>query len=323
MISVIVCSYNRSESLKKTLNSLATLRTPFGEAWEMIVVDNNSIDDTAKVVKAFAATSHFIVRYLFEPNQGLSHARNAGIRAAKGEIVAFTDDDVTVDPCWLRELLTVFDQFRCVGVGGRILVSWDHQKPSWLETEGPHAIRSGALVSFDLGDKPRELTCSPFGANMAFRKTVFENYGFFRTDLGRRGNNLMIGEDSEFCDRLLRAGQKLAYAPAALVYHPIPRERLDKAHFQAHYFNYGNYVARLEGFRDNAKLWFGVPRYLFRSLLTYVCKWLFTFDSKGRFRSKLDVCECLGQISGSYINRSYITLGEAGQETLTKHFPKA
>jgi len=298
MISVVVCTYNRSESLRKTLGSLAQLWAPAGTSWELIVVDNNSTDDTAEVVKTIAATSNLSVRYVFEINQGVSHARNAGISAARGDIIAFTDDDVTVDPRWLCELQKIFDQFACTGVGGRIVPVGMCQKPSWLVLDGPHSLKSGTVVSFDHGEKPCELRTS-FGANMAFRRVAFEEHGFFRTDLGR-GSALMLGEDTEFCTRLLSAGEKLVYAPSAVVYHVTPRERMAKSYFQSYYFNYGRYIARANRFPENAVLYFGVPRYLFRSLLEKFCRWMFAFDSQRRFRHKLELCESLGEISEAH-----------------------
>lgn len=297
MISVIVCTYNRSESLIKTLDSLVQLWAPPGLSWELIVVDNNSTDDTAEVVRTFAEASSFNVRYVFEMNQGLSYARNAGIRVAGGDIVAFTDDDVSVDPGWLCELQKIFDQFGCVGVGGRIVPVWIGQKPPWLKLDGAYSLRSGTVVSFDHGGEPCELSTPPVGANMAFKKVAFEKHGFFRTELGKRGNDAMTGEDTEFCTRLSRAGDRIVYAPSAVVYHPVPETRLKKSHFQSYYFSYGRYMARINGFPENPTLYFGVPRYLFRSLLAHVCKWVFAFDSQRRFHHKLQVCESLGEIS--------------------------
>lgn len=313
MISVIVCTYNRAETLRKALNSLARVEPSAGAAPEFIVVDNNSTDETAEVVRAFAAVSPFSVQYVFEVNQGLSHARNAGISAARGDIIAFTDDDVTVDSRWLCELQRIFDQFRCMGAGGRIIPVWTGDRPSWLESGGAHAPRSGVrlcgpLVSFDHGEEPCEIRVLPFGANMAFKRAAFEKYGMFRTDLGR-GSGVGLGEDSEFGARLLRAGDKLAYAPGAVVYHPVPKARLKKAHFQSHSFHSGRYMVRVDGLPENAVLWFGVPRYLFRSLLSQTWKWLLTVDSPRRFRHKLGVCECIGEISESYrISRANKTL---------------
>jgi GT2 family glycosyltransferase len=263
----------------------------------LIVIDNNSTDDTAEVVKTFAAASNLNLRYVSEVNQGLSHARNAGIRAAQGDIIVFTDDDVTVDARWLCELQKAFDQFDCVGVGGKIVPVWTRQKPSWLELDGPHALMR-AVVSFDLGEEPRELNINtaPYGANMSFRKVAFEKYGFFRSDLGRKGKTLMTGEETEFGTRVLRAGDRLVYAPKAVVYHPVAEERLKKSYFQSWYFNYGRYMARVRGFPENAILYCGVPRYLFRSLLTDFSRWLFTLHAQRRFRRKLLLCLSLGEI---------------------------
>ena len=297
MISVVVCTYNRSQSLRKTLDSLADQLLPAESPWELIVVDNNSKDDTAEVVSKFSRTSSLSVRYVFEMNQGLSHARNTGVRAARGDIIAFTDDDVTVDPRWLFELQKTFTEFDCACVAGRIVPVWNGQKPSWLKLEGPQALRSGTVVSFDLGDEPCEVnTVPPVGANMAFKRTVFENYGSFRSDLGKRGNDPMLGEEVEFCARLSHAGDKLVYAPAAVVYHPVPQERLKKRYFRSYYFNYGRYRARRDGFPKRVTLLFGVPRYLLRSLMADICRWLLCFDSPGRFRLKLEVWESLGVI---------------------------
>ncbi len=296
MISVVVCTYNRRESLRKALGSLAQLRAPADSLWELIVVDNNSSDGTPEVVKTFGAGSSFGVQYVFEINQGQSHARNAGINAARGDIVAFTDDDVTVDPGWLCELEKVFDQFDCMGVGGRVIPVWIGQKPSWLRADSRYPLRSGAVVSFDQGEEPCELRTPLIGANMAFRKATFQKYGAFRTDLGKRGNDAMTGEDTEFWLRLSRAGDKIVYAPRAIVYHPVPKARAKKSHFQSHYFNFGRYTARLNGFPQNTTLWFGVPRYMYRTLLADIRRWLFSFDSERRFRNKLQVCESLGEM---------------------------
>jgi glycosyltransferase involved in cell wall biosynthesis len=296
MISVIVCTYNRCKTLSKTLSSLSTLVPPIGMPWELILVDNRSTDDTAAVIKGFIANSRLNVRYLFERDQGLSYARNSAIRAARGRIIAFTDDDVTLDTRWLCEIQVAFEERECIGAGGRILPVWTSQKPSWLTLSGPHSLRTGTIVSFDQGEDACDLMISPVGANMAFKMAAFEKYGFFRTDLGKRGSDPMIGEETEFCTRLTRAGEKIRYAPKAIVYHPVPMLRLRKRHFQSHYFNYGRYLARINGFPEDAIPYFGVPRYLLRDLLGHCGRWLFDFDTKTRFNKKLQLFERLGEI---------------------------
>ena len=129
---------------------------------------------------------------------------------------------------------------------------------------------------------------------MAFQRRMFEEYGEFRTDLGKSGADTINGEDTEFCVRLLRDRRKIVYEPSALVYHPVPATNL-KRHFQAHYFSCGRYAIRVEGIPSQAVLWFGVPRYMFRTLLTDVWAWAFCVGPE-RFRHKLQACESLGAI---------------------------
>jgi glucosyl-dolichyl phosphate glucuronosyltransferase len=281
------------------LGSFAQLRPPSNGAWELIVVDNHCTDDSAEAIKIFAANLRTSVRYIFEPRQGLSHARNAGIKAARGDVIAFTDDDVTAHPHWLYELQKAFSKYDCQGVGGKIIPVWGGQKPHWMQGERAFSFRSGAIVSFDQGEGAHELNIAPVGANMAYKRVVFEEYGLFRTDLGKRGADPMLGEEVEFCKRLFRAGAKVVYAPGAIVYHPVEVSKLRK-NFQSHYFNWGRYLARVDGFPKDSILYFGIPRYLLRNILSHFCKWALTFDSQERFRHKLQIYEFLGQISEAH-----------------------
>src|SRR5712692_6196145 len=183
-ITVVLCTYNRSEYLATALNSAAALTLPESVEWEILVVDNNSNDRTRKVVEDFSRRYPGRFRYQFEPQQGLSQARNAGIREAKGDIIAFMDDDVVVERTWLRNLTANLHNVEWAGVGGRVFPKWNCPPPQWLTLDQWYAL--GPLPNFDLGPDARELTEPPFGANMAFRKRMFEKYGDFRTDLGRR-----------------------------------------------------------------------------------------------------------------------------------------
>src|SRR5262245_57896976 len=101
MISVIIPSYNRSASLRRTLRSMEAVEAPSQLQWELIIADNNSTDDTRACVKEFEDAGSLPIRYVFEKNQGANFARNAGVKAARGETLLFTDDDVTFDPYWL------------------------------------------------------------------------------------------------------------------------------------------------------------------------------------------------------------------------------
>ena len=236
-ITVILCTYNRCETLAKALNSVAALTVPESVQWEILVVDNNSSDQTRDVIENFCHRFHGRLRYLFEPQQGLSHARNAGIREARGDIIAFMDDDVTVEPTWLQNLTAGLHNDEWAGAGGRILLEWNCSPPRWLSLKGSYAL--APLAMFDLGSEAGQLAESPVGANMAFRKAMFEKYGVFRADLGRHAGSMISKEDIEFGDRLLAAGERLRYEPSAVVHHPVPENRLQKNYFLNWYFGNG------------------------------------------------------------------------------------
>jgi glycosyltransferase involved in cell wall biosynthesis len=225
-ISVILCTYNRCGSLAKALESAAALRLPESIAWEVLAVDNNSKDKTREVIEEYCRRFPQRFRYLFEPRPGKSNALNAGIEAAQGDVLAFMDDDVTVDPMWLKNLTAPLRSGDWAGSGGRILPEKKFVPPQWLSVEGRYAL--APLAMFDCGPVACELTESPFGTNMAFHKKMFEKYGGFRTDLGPRPGSEIRSEDTEFGRRLLVAGERLYYEPSAVVYHSIPPSRVRK-----------------------------------------------------------------------------------------------
>lgn len=295
-ISVIVCTYNRCESLTRTLESIVASRMPESIDWEVLVVDNNSKDRTRAVMSEFCLCHPGRVRYLFEVQQGLSKARNAGIHEARGEIIAFTDDDVTVEPTWLQNLTQPLLENQCAGTAGRILLG-DFQPPSWLAISGSHNL-GGSLVQFDLGDESVPLDRAPFGASMAFQKSVFDECGGFRTDLGRSGKSLIGNEDTEFGLRLISKGLPLIYAPSAIVYHPVPRERLTKKYFRSYWFAHGRALIRQRA--DRPSFW-KVPGVYFAEFKRIV-RWMNTDDQQwyrkvqGRFFCEVHALRMLGQI---------------------------
>ena len=298
MVSVVICTYNRAESFRTTLESLARMEVPADVSWELIVVDNNSTDDTSAVVKELGQTSGINIRYVLERKQGKSYALNSGIKESRADIIAFTDDDVKVSPGWLAEIVRTFRDFDCMGVGGRCTPAWDGlPKPAWLLTEGPFRLSGGPLLDFNLGEDTHPTQVPPWGLNMAFRKSAFEKYGLFRTDLGVSGSSRLGGEDTEFGFRLLKASEKVIYSPAAIVFHPVQSDRVRKAYFLSWYFNNGRLCIRVWGWPAEAVLWFGIPRYIFRSLLENCAKWLISFDSPRRFYYKAQVWESLGKIA--------------------------
>jgi len=306
MISVIVCTYNRCEILKLTLESFRLQQDAQDVPWEIVVVDNNSKDRTAEVVAAFAGRIPVPVRYVFEPKQGLSHARNTGINEAKGDILAFTDDDVLVDKRWIAEIAKTFALRGCSGAGGKVGVDWPCSPPSWWVSSGPYRILPGVLARYDWGDQEKECggdVLPPFGANMIFRKSMFERYGGFKTEIGRIGKKLLSGEDTEFGYRLMANKECLIYAPNIVVSHPVDMNRLSKKYVARWYFGMGLSYPYIHPLSDSTARFLCAPRWLYRQELVLLWKWLVaivTRQSQAEFFFKLQLCNIAGKIVGYY-----------------------
>ena len=228
-ISAIICTYRNPDLLEGAIESLLNQRLS-PEQYEIIVVDNNSGDQTPRVVQRFSRRPLPPVRYILEPQQGLSHARNRGVEASRGDIVAFIDDDAEAGSGWLSALLEAYDRGPDVwAAGGRIAPIWHtDERPTWWTEE-----YEGSLSLLDWGDEARALTWPEriLGANCSFRKTVFSQLGGFDTKLGRRGTALLGWEDTEIQQRIHAQGKTILYSPDALVRHHVPLERLTEEYF--------------------------------------------------------------------------------------------
>lgn len=298
-VTVIICTWNRSKTLAVALTSLAACVVAPDVEWEVLVVDNNSTDDTRRICESFTEKSAGRVRYLFEAKQGKTHALNAGICEARGEILALTDDDVTVDSLWVAKIYDAFQRYDCAAVGGRIVPVWKCKKPSWIELDGPFRHEAySAIVNFDKGDSPCVLSVAATGANMGLRRTAVERYGPYRTDLNRL-DSLLGGEDTEYCRRLMQAGEKLMYVPEAIVYHPVEEYRTKRSYLQSMAFNYGRWMVRIDGVPDGVKCYFGVPRYLLPIAARFLAKWLAALDARRRSFYRFELFETLGRMAES------------------------
>jgi glycosyltransferase involved in cell wall biosynthesis len=297
LLSVVIATRNRAASLGATLATLIAMHSP-DDGFEIVVVNNGSTDNTQDVVHQLAARAACAVREIVEPRQGKSIAVNTGIAAARGDILAFTDDDVRIDPNWGWALATAIGTTGCIGAGGRILPEWSSSPPAWLHADGSDRLMT--VVAFDAGDEPGELRVAPFGPNMAFRREAFEKYGLFREDLGPGASRYLPGQDTEFGRRLLNAGERLAWVPGAIVRHVHQSEKLTKRYIASWYFGYGRMAARTAAYPPTAVRWFGVPRFLFRALLENAGHSLFATKSQRRFRYLAQACLAAGSIAETF-----------------------
>jgi glycosyltransferase involved in cell wall biosynthesis len=303
-VTVILSTYNRCADLAGALESIAQSEMPDSVSWEVLVVDNNSTDQTRNVVKAVGDRYPKRFRYLFESKPGKSYALNAAIAGARGNVLAFVDDDVTVASTWLRRLTAELSGGgEWVGVGGRILPAEKFTPPPWLPTTGINNWITVVFPYFDQGDRPVELSCPPYGTNMAFRKSVFEKHGGFRIDLGPSPHSQIRNEDTELGRRLLAAGERLRYEPSAVVYHPVPNGRVTQEYFFSYWFDYGRAMIIERGDRPNL---FGIPRdYLAlvrrgAEIPVMALRSMLAIHPRERFRHKCLICKSKGQIVELY-----------------------
>jgi len=303
-VSIIVCSFNRSSRLHDLLSQIVKQEAPPGLGWEIVVVDNNSTDSTAAMVRQFIQDHpRHNIQYLFEPAQGLSHARNRGVAEAKGELLAFTDDDVRIEKGWLSAIAEMISKREYLGFGGRIIPSLPSDLPKWLVLKGPFALtKGGVIVGHNNGDEVKEYKDRmnrPIGANMFFRKEAFEKFGLFRTDLGKRGNEIYFGEDVEFCSRLEAGGARLLYVPRAVVYHPLDPSRLHKRVFRHYYYRLGWTRGYRKVYLGQAVRNWGTPITLIRQLVKNTGMALIALASFRRerlFFYELEILFLLGQM---------------------------
>ena len=277
--SVLIPTYNRSAELRKTLQSLSEQSGNVN--WEVIVVDNNSTDDTAEVVAELTKTFPVELRYLFEGEQGKPAALNAGIAIVHGDVIAFTDDDHRFERDWLEQAARGLERFGCDYVGGKILPLFEGPHPRWLTTS---SSRHRSVIGMaDYGSEAHEFADRPaMGGNLVVRREAFARVGLWDNRLGRRGKTLLGQEQREWCMRARACGLRGYYIPEMVVYHIVPAERLRKKYFRRWFYWHGisrailheNFGLDMEAPEDtfldfsNVPRIAGVPRYMFRRCLT-------------------------------------------------------
>ena len=243
-ISVVVATFHRTDYLAKCLKAI--LGNSYNN-YEIIIVDQGIDNKTKKLVD-----EQFInngkIKYIHTDTIGLSHARNIGCENAKGEIIAFIDDDAVAAKGWLRAYANAFTEIKPTPgiVGGKLLPQWEIPFPSWYPEE-----RIYLLAIYDIGDEPREYPEGhlPPGANFAITRYVIEKIGGFDRRLGfdeKRNNPLIAGEDSLLAHKAMEEGYSLYYFPEARVNHYIARYKLTKKYFLKRNFSEGITIVNIK-----------------------------------------------------------------------------
>ena len=252
---------------------------PGETTYEVIVVDNNSTDRTSRSHTKRFMERNVNLRCVFEPSQGVSHARNAGIAHARAPIIAFFDDDIRVSSNWIANIKRAFDEHPEIDfLGGKILPRWKISPPPWLTRD-----HWWPLALLDYGEKPVYVTadnplCLPT-ANASFRREVFERVGMFAPDFSQR-------EDHELLLRLWQAGRRGLYDPSVVVVAEVQPERLqERYHLQwnattgrfnslMHLNEIMGSDGRIVGERPDTITFFGVPAFIYRNLVVETRRWI-------------------------------------------------
>jgi glucosyl-dolichyl phosphate glucuronosyltransferase len=264
-ITIAICTWNRCQLLRQTLEGMTKLSVPTDISWELLVVNNNSTDATDEVITSFK--ERLPIRGLFEPRPGKSNALNLAIRESSGEYIIFTDNDVLVDEEWLASYYRAFNRWPNATIFGGSIHPWfEGNPPQWL-----HRILSevgGAYGIRELGDEPIPLSYNvlPYGANMAVRKAEQARY-LYDASLGPRPNSPLRGEETTMVRQMLAAGAEGWWIPQARVRHYVPKEH-QTTRFLRGFFSGMGEQGVIQMPEDTGPMIFGRPRWLWRKTLT-------------------------------------------------------
>jgi GT2 family glycosyltransferase len=224
-VTVVICAYTleRWDDISAAVESL---RRQIRPADEVVLVSDHNPDLLERARAAFPD-----VRCLANTGpQGLSGARNTGVAAATGDVVAFLDDDAAAGPGWVAELLDAYREDDVLGVGGWVVPAWRAPRPAWFPDEFLWVVG----CSYEGLPTTRAQIRNPIGANMSFRRSVFALAGGFDPDMGRLGKDAAGCEETEFSIRARRtsAAARIILEPAAECRHNVSPDRVTRGYFR-------------------------------------------------------------------------------------------
>jgi glycosyltransferase involved in cell wall biosynthesis len=312
-VTVLIATCNRAPLLARTLDSLARLKVGPDIRWDVIVVDNNSCDDTARVVAHRATAFPVPLRRVFESRQGKAHATNAGLSRSKADVVAFTDDDVQVPTNWLEVGTRPLRERADIDyTGGPVDPLWEAPPPAWIDTSS--GILRGPIALLDYGNDPfifEERQRIAMGVNMAVRRAAIDRVGGFHAALDRKGASLLGQGQAEFFFRTRSAGIKGLYVPEMRVRHHVPVRRMSLSYFRRWWYWKGAARARMQTLHPVSELGVDLnavphiarlPRFMWRSAAADALGWITASLRSDRTR-RLERAMMLVYFTGYFIHR--------------------
>jgi glycosyltransferase involved in cell wall biosynthesis len=298
-ISVILPTYNRAGFLAGAIEALLN-QDARGVTFEVIIVDNNSTDGTRAIVGDYVKRCPDLVKYVFEPRQGISHGRNTGIAMASGNIFAFTDDDVRASADWIVKLRDAFLAYpEAVYVGGRVLPVWEKPQPDWAD------LQLSSFAFQDHGDVAQTVDRNHqrclVGANLACRRKLVERVGGFdlATQLVKGGIGSV--EDHEWQIRIWAAGLEGKYVPDVQMHALVQSDRFYKSYHRRWHFGHGRFRAMLRDPATEATSYriLDTPGHVYRgavNLLLLSCSERVQGRLQNAFHAECDAWDHLGFI---------------------------
>lgn len=271
-ISIIISTRNRSHLFRKTLESFKKLDTE-GIDWEILVVDNASNDSGETMSLLMEYESKLPLTILSEPIPGKNRALNKAIPLASGELFVFTDNDVIVDPMWLKSFWKASKRWLDADVfGGRIIPLFPENTPDWVKNGD--TISKGFTFGYFSPDENEGVTSRiPMGANLAIRSSIFERFSYMET-VGPSGNHYPMGSETTLLVQLQNHNIKFVYVPLACVQHIIEGFQLQKEWLLQRIFRLGwGKAVHMEV--SNKRQIKGIPFYIIRK--TIISMFLYYF----------------------------------------------
>jgi glycosyltransferase involved in cell wall biosynthesis len=303
-LTVAICSYNRCGRLPQLLQALRsqTCSLPF----EILIVDNNSADATADVVRRLAALPGAPIRYVLERQQGIPFARNRAVaEAVHSDFLLFMDDDELPEPGLLESAVRSLRGEGAACVGGRVKVVFPgNRRPRWLTDE-----LLGFLAAVDYGDKPfwiRDEATPVWTANVAYRIDLFRDDPTLRFDhrYNRKGRGVGGGSDLVMFNALLRRGVPILYCPDMVVHHHVEAWRLKRRYFLQLHFVSGRKRGQYET-REYSRTVAGVPLFMFSHAARHAARAaaMCVRQKPGTLRQSMNASHALGMIWGRLLRR--------------------
>jgi glycosyltransferase involved in cell wall biosynthesis len=299
-VDLVIPTYNRAHLLKDCLNSVFLATRPKDLNINVVVVDNNSGDNTREVVQPFLEQRELSIRYIFVGRSGKSAALNEAIAQTDAELVGLIDDDEQLDAAWFEVACREFSGTATLDyIGGPCDPHWEHAPPDWLPPAYTGAI--GIVPRPERVAFSREFNGMLMGGNAVIRRSALERVLPYPEELGKIGSKIRSGEDEVIYHRLLDIGARGMVVPDLIIRHWIPAERLTKRYFRKWAIGRGISIGsqlRERGFEEPGLL--GIPRYKFGDVFRGFGLMLAAGSRQERFTAQLSILDCFATLYGRH-----------------------